>query len=65
MDDQVMQQLDVVRQSGRTNMFDKEGVRTVAQSLELAELVAAIEEENFGSLLLKFSTWKRQQAEQE
>lgn len=58
MEDEIFEQLEDIRQSGVTNMFDRNRVQREAYDREYFSLVTAIEENDYTDLLEKFSNWK-------
>ena len=58
MNDQVFEQLEEIRSSGVTNMFNRTRVQREAFEREFFSLVTAIEDNEYTDLLNEFSDWK-------
>lgn len=58
MEDQVFEQLEEIRSSGVTNMFNRNRVQREAYEREFFSLVTAIEDNEYTDLLNEFSDWK-------
>lgn len=58
MNDQVFEQLEEIRSSGVTNMFNRNRVQREAYEREFFSLVTAIEDNEYTDLLNEFSDWK-------